>query len=234
VSQPGAAVSGASGATDVGSLSPDTSGGTPFGSDVAPQAASEGKPDVPGETGSPLFGKGSGLNAVLNDPAARLGIAALPAAAALIKGQPSVPPAIAGLQPGGNVSGPLVTAENSQLTAANAGTLTTPQAAQVSQFRQNAQSQLFQQIANSGVADPTKDSRYVAGLQQIEQQAQAMTQNFIQQEFTTGFAAAGQAAGALNTAAQAQVASDNSFQSALNASLQSFGLIEGLGSRAAA
>lgn len=225
-------VAGAPKATDVGSLT--GTGTSNFGGDFAPSQAVEGKPEVPDSAN--FFGKGGQLNSVLNDPGARLGLAALPAAATLIKGQPSVPAGIGNLQQGGAVTAPLIAAENSQLGAANSGQLTQPQAAQIAQFTQQAQSQLFQQLANSGVADPTKDSRYVSGLQQIQQQAQAMTQNFIQQEFTTGFAAAGQAANTLTTAANAEVQQDNNFQSALNSALQSFGLVEGLSgtSRAAA
>lgn len=228
--------------TDVGSLMPKgtaefgkdftpsdaAEGGDNFGANAVPSQAAEGKPEVPAS--QPFFGKGGQLNAVLNDPGARLGLAALPAAATLLNGQSAVPSAITPLQPGGSLTGPLQNTATSQLAGANAGTLAPGQAASVAQFRQQAENALFQQLANEGVADPRSDSRYVAGMQQIEQQAQVMTQQFINQEFQTGFAAAGQAAGTLGQAASAEVGQDKSFQDALSSALQAFGQVEGIGS----
>lgn len=249
------------GATDVGSL---TGKGTDnFGGEFVPDQQGEGGRAVGGgnqSTAAPatfptldqpgvkvpaagaaaaptddgFFGKNGTLNSVLNNPAARLGIAALPAAASLIRGQPAVPQDIKPLTAGGAVTSPLIATETSQLNAANSGTLTAPQAAQVANFKQKAEGQLFQQLANQGVADPRQDSRFVQGLQEIEQQATAMTENFVQTAFKNGFTAAGAAAPALTTAANAQVAQDNDFQSALNAAMQAFGQAQGLAPQKAA
>ncbi len=192
-----------------------------------PSQALDGKPTPPASDPGFFSSKGQ-LNDILNSPVTRLAAGIAPAAATLAKGQPSVPASTAPLQPGGAVTGPLIATETGQLNAANAGTITPPQQAQIATFVQNAQNQLFQQLANAGVTDPTKDSRYVQGLQDIERQKQGMIQSFIQQAFTTGFTAAGQAAGALNSAATHEVATDTSFQDALSKAIESFGLIEGI------
>jgi hypothetical protein len=81
---------------------------------------------------------------------------------------------------------------------------------------------------NEGVQDPAQDSRYISGMATIAQNAQIMGQQFVTAALTSGLAAAGDAQSALTTAAQAQINVDQEFQSALNSSMQSFGLIMGL------
>jgi len=218
---------------NVGSLLNASPAGEPdaaapaFGSDKVPFQATEGKPMIPDN--QIKAGGGGGINDFLNSPLTKLGLGVGAAALPLIAGQPSVPKSAAPLQPGGAVSAPLIAAETSQLNAATAGTLTAPQAAQIATYKQSAQNQLFQSLANSGVADPTKDSRYISGLAEIDRQAMGATETFIQDSFKTGFAAAGQAQGALSTAANAEISSDQAFQDALKNAITSFGLIQGLG-----
>ena len=191
--------------------------------------------DVLNPGGVPASSSGGFWNSVdkvISNPAFKLGAAVLPTAATLIRGQPAVPSQIQPLTSSGAVTAPLISAENTALGEASSGTLTPGQAATVGQYIQQSQDALYQQLANEGVTNPTSDSRYIAGMQQINQQAQIMTQNYITQAFTTGFQAAGQAAGALTTAANAQIQTDQEFQSALNSAMTSFGLIQGGGALA--
>ena len=160
-----------------------------------------------------------------------LGKYALPAASlgyTLLKGQPAVPSAYGALQPGGAVTAPEIAAEQQLLSEGTTGTLQPGQAAQVAQYRSQAESQLIQQLANEGVANPTQDTRYIQGMATIEQNSQIMSQQFITAALSSGLTAAGDAANALNAAAKAQLTTDNQFQSALNSAMQSFGLVEGL------
>jgi hypothetical protein len=177
-------------------------------------------------TGAPAsFGKE--VSDALSNPAVRLGAAALPLAATLLRGEPAVPPQISTLQ--GPVTKPLIATETANLAAANAGQITPGDAAQIATYVQDQTNQLFQQLANEGVADPRQDSRFIAGQAEIKQQAAVMTQQFIQQEFTNAFTAAGLASGNLTAAAQAQVNQDTAFQNALSAAMTSFGLLATLG-----
>jgi hypothetical protein len=180
-----------------------------------------------GDTATPQGGLLSDVSSVLNNPIGKLAVGAIPALATAIKGPSAVPSSIQPLTAGGAVTAPLLATEASQLGEANSGTLTPGQAATIGTYVSQASSALYQQLANEGVTNPTADSRYIAGMQQIQQQALAMTQSYINAAFTNGFSAAGAAAGDLTTAANAQVAQDTAFSTALNSAMTSFGLIEG-------
>lgn len=193
-------------------------GSNPAGSAIVDNATQAGNAGAPAAGGGILSGSGT-----------KLALAAAPAALALLRGEGKVPSNIQPLTTGGAVTGPLIATENQQLNEANSGVLQPGQAAQISQYSSSAESQLRQQLANEGVADPTKDSRYIAGMATISQNAQIMSQQFITGALTSGLSAAGDAASALTTAANAQLAVDQEFQSALNSATQSFGLIMGLG-----
>ena len=168
------------------------------------------------------------INKFLNSPVTKLGAAAIPAAATLIGGQSQVPSSINPLLASGSVTGPLIGAEQTNLNAANAGQLTPGAAASIIQFQQQAEQALYQQLANEGVRDPRQDSRFIAGMQQIQSQVAQLTQQFITQQFTLGFQAAGEARGALVSAANAQIANDNAFQTALRDSMLAFGASQGI------
>lgn len=172
-------------------------------------------------------GIGKSISDVLSSPALRLGAAALPLASTLLRGQPQLPPQINTLQ--NKVTAPLVATENAQLKAANAGQITPGDAAMISTYVTDQTNQLFQQLANEGVQNPQQDSRFIQGMQQIKQQAMVMTQNFINQEFSTAFQAAGTASSNLIAAAKAQVQQDSNFTNALSAAMTSFGLLATLG-----
>lgn len=174
-----------------------------------------------------LLGSQGPVNTALNSPVGKIASGLAPTALTAIRGAPSLPSSITPLQNNGGVTAPLIATETSQLNAANSGQATPSQAAQIATFKQQAQQQLFQSLANAGVQSPTQDSRYIQGMESIDQQATALLQGFINSEFQNGFAAAGSAASNLSTAAQAQINQDANFQSALNAAFQSFGLTMG-------
>ena len=158
---------------------------------------------------------------------AKLALAAAPAALSLLKGQPAVPSNIEPLTTTGSVTGPLISTEQQQLNEGNTGVLQPGQAAQVAQYGTQSEAALRQQLVNEGVTNPTADSRYIAGMATINQNQQIMAQLFVTAALTSGLSAAGDATTALTTAANAQIAVDNQFQSALNSAMTSFGLIEG-------
>ena len=164
----------------------------------------------------------------LSSGGGKTALALAPAALTLLKGQPQVPSNIQPLTTGGAVTAPLIATEQQQLAEGNTGVLQPGQATQIAQYRSQAESQLIQQLANEGVANPQQDSRYIQGMATIEQNAQVMGQQFITAALTSGLSAAGDAASTLTTAANAQLAVDNQFQTALNSAMQSFGLVQGL------
>ena len=121
------------------------------------------------------------------------------------------------------MTAPLIATENADLAAANAGQLTAPQQANVTQYVQNSTNQLYQMLASEGVTNPQNDSRFIAGMQQIQQQVQVMTQNYIQQTFQQAMSAAGQASSNLTSAANMQTTADLAFTSAMSSAIGSIG-----------
>lgn len=140
-----------------------------------------------------------------------------------LQGPPPLPSSAKPLLANGEVTAPLIANENLNLNAANTGQVTPGNQASISQYTQNARNQLLQQLASSGVTNPQQDTRYVQGMQQIQQQAQIMTQQAIQQEFTQAMSSAGAASTNLTNAANMQTQSDNAFTTALSSATASIG-----------
>lgn len=144
-----------------------------------------------------------------------------------ISGPGKLPSQATGLEAAGAVTAPLIATEKQSLAEGNSGQLTPSQQATIAQYRQNAQNQLIQQLANSGVTDYKNDSRYIQGMQQIEQQAIAQQQQYIQQAIQNGFSAAGAAAGNLSQVANEQLQQDKDFNESLTGALSSLGQLAG-------
>jgi hypothetical protein len=161
-------------------------------------------------------------NAALLAPIAGLGLT-------LARGQPSLPPA---MQQALNNLGPAQTLANQQLSEGATGQLTPGQFAQIAQYKQNAKNQLYQLFARMG-RDPNSDTDYLQGLQQIDQNAITMQQQFIDSAITNGLKAQGVVDSTLQSAANLQVQQDQAFQASLTSAVQSFGLVAALSSRTA-
>lgn len=178
------------------------------------------------EVSSPgLFAKGGTLDEILSSPVTKIGAAILPMAVTALMGQPQVPQSISPLQASGSVTAPLISTETTQLNEANTGQLTPGEAAQIAQYQQGAEATLRSQLAAEGVTNPAQDSRYITGMATIAQNVQAMQQSYITNATNQGLEAAGEATGALTTAANAELQVDQEFQSALESAMSSFGLI---------
>ena len=145
----------------------------------------------------------------------------------LLKGPAPLPPA---MQQALNNSVPAQNLANTFLQNAANNTLTPGQAAQIEVFKQNAKNALYQSIANRG-ENPNTSTDYALGLQQIDLQAQALTQTFINAMVSNGLAALGNVDSTLQSAANMQVANDNAFNQAIGSSLSAFALTGALASR---
>ena len=201
-----------------GDSAPDLTGGDD-GFDYDPaQGPPPVKPPVPA-TG--IFDKA--LNFVSNNPftTAKLALGGAALGTSLARGQQKLPGSATALENEGNSLN--ATAQN-LIGQANSGQLTAGQIAQIQAQRQQSLAQIYQQLASQGVADPTKDTRYIMAAQQIESNAQAQTQKFLDATLQDGLAAAGQASQALAGAAQLELARDAEFQKSLNAALSALGL----------
>ena len=115
-----------------------------------------------------------------------------------------------------------------QLADAQAGRLNPAQAAAIQTFRQNAQNALYQQLAAQGI-DPRSSTQFQAGMQQIEQQAQAMQRQFIDSMFQQAFTAGGQSSNTLLALSQQSMQQDASFRQAITSALTGIGLAAGGG-----
>jgi hypothetical protein len=122
---------------------------------------------------------------------------------------------------------------NTYYQAAANNQLTPQQWAAINTYKQNARNALYQQIAASG-KDPNTSSDYIQGLQQIDQQALALQQQYITAMINNASTAMGQVDSTLQAAANMQVANDNAFNQAIGSSLSSFALAGALSSRTAA
>jgi hypothetical protein len=233
-------------ALNMAALNPPITPSIPASTPVAPTAVgyAPGSPEaaIAGSTGAApgglTTGAGGGgitgaLSSVLSSPWTKAAELALPLGMLgynLLKGPAPLPPAeqqalqnIGGAQALGNQY--LKMAANNQLTPA--------QYAEIQIFTQNSTNALYQRIANSG-QDPNSSSDYALGVQQIQQQAIAMKQQFINAMVTSGTQAIGLADGVLQSAANMQVANDNAFNTAVASSLQAFALMGVLSSAKAA
>lgn len=144
----------------------------------------------------------------------------------LAKGEPALPAAAGQLQ---TVTNTLTNTANSQLAAFNSGQLTPGQLAQIGVTRQNQANAIYQQLANAGVADPTKDTRYIMASQQIDNNAMIQTQAFLDSTLKDGLAAAGAASQNLVAMAQIELQRDQDFQASMNAALSAFGILTSSG-----
>jgi len=184
-----------------------------------------------GAAGSDAIGStsGGGLKDFLPSKASignTLEKAALPLAGAAysaIKGPAALPADARNLQAGGAATAPLLALENQGANEAITGQLTQPQQAQVLQYVQNAQNALFQQLASAGVTNPTQDSRYIAGMQKIEQDAMALQQQFITQAIQQATSAGGAASSNIASVANEQIQQDTEYQNALSAAFAALG-----------
>lgn len=144
-----------------------------------------------------------------------------------ISGPGKLPSSAASLAAGGAATKPLLDTETAQLGEANSGQLTAPQQANIQQYVSQAQNQLIQQLANSGVTNFKNDSRYLEGMKQIQAQALAQQQQYIQNAVSNGVAAGGAASGNIAGVANEQISQDKEFQDALAAAFGSFGSLVG-------
>ena len=122
------------------------------------------------------------------------------------------------------------------LTEAATGKLQPGEVAQIQKYQQDANNQLFQQLANEGVTDPTQDSRFVQGQATIAQNSQIMYQGFITAAVNNGLAAQGNIDSTLQSAAQLQMENDANFRQSLASAAQAFALtstLATLGTKAA-
>lgn len=156
-----------------------------------------------------------------------VGIKAIPSLGALaydaIKGPAKLPSESGALAPGGAATAPLLGLETAAANEATTGQLTPTQQANIEQGVQQQQNALLQQLVASGVTNPTKDSRYIAGLQQIQQWALGQQQAYITQAISAATSAGGAASNNIATIANEQIQNDTSFQDSLAAAFGALG-----------
>jgi len=195
----------------------DTGTGSAAGS-AAGGGAGGGTAGGGGGLGSTFGSVMSGLKTVAPlVPLASLG-------ATLIRGEPGLPQSEQQVQ---GAAGNMLATGQQNLTMAANQQITAPQAQQIDTWRQQQLNQLYQLYARAG-RDPKTDTDYLQGVQQIENQAVAMKQQFIDQLIQTGLGETGQATSALQGAAQMQIQQDRDFQQAVSSAVGSFGLTAGL------
>ena len=192
---------------------------------------------------APAASAGGGLSStvgnVLNSPITKAAELALPLGFLgynLLKGPAPLPSAAT--QAVGNVQGatanvPLLnqtTAED--LSLANNYQVTPGMAASLDTYKQNAYNQLYQQLANEGITNPTQSSQWVQGKMQIDQQTETLKGQMVQQLVAQAISAQGAATTATSSAdntllqvAQLQVQQDKAFSDSISAALQSFGML---------
>ena len=207
------AVAQSGGAYQEGIFGP--SGGTGTGPIGGVSSSGAAAPAASGAT-SGLLGKveNAGINAALP-----LGALAYEA----IKGPSQLPGSATALEAGGAATAPLLALENQGSTEAQTGQLTSAQQATITQGVQQQQNQLIQQLASQGVTNPTSDSRYIAGMQQIQQWAQAQQQQYITAAINEATSAGGAASANISQAANDQIQSDTAYQNALAAAFGALG-----------
>ena len=200
---PVAAEAGA-GATSTGAGATTTPAGfAPTDAELSGAATGTG-PAAPG---------GSGFNSLIQGAGGwgnilKYGTAVAPLALTLGMGQAQLPSSAQQLQ---GQAAALSQQGQSDLTAARAGQLNAGQTAVIGQARQNAENKWRQLLYNQGVTDVSKDSRWPQIEQQIDAEVTAQTAQLLQQNITNALAETGQAATALTSIAQMQMASDTAF-----------------------
>lgn len=183
----------------------------------------------PGASANAAIGaSGGGSSGGLLGEAESLGLkAAVPLAGLAydaIKGPAKLPSASSAIAPNGAATAPLLGLENQGATEAQTGQLTPAQQATITQGVQQQQNLLLQQLASQGVTNPTKDSRYIAGMTQIQQWAAAQQQQYITAAISEATSAGGAASQNISTVANEQIQNDTAFQQSL---AEAFGALGG-------
>jgi hypothetical protein len=226
-----------------------------IGAQAADAAAGGAAAAAPPSFLDTLGGVAGKAGSIASNPLVQMGLPAAFLGYNLLKGPPGVPaqaqeainnaratdPALAA-KAGANIDLFNQTAAN-DLNLANNFQISPAQAASINTWVNDRQNELRQQIARQqpGV-DYKNSSQWIEGNNQIQQQALGMQTQMINQLIQTAFTSASAATNAVSTsanvdnqfnqllmqAAQLQVQQDASFNSAVGAALQSFGLIAGL------
>lgn len=178
---------------------------------------------APSGAASPSAPTSGGFVSSLENAAGRSAIPLGAAAFEAIKGPAKLPGNSAALAPGGAATAPLLSLETQGATEASTGQLTAPQQANVLQYVQDAQNQLIQQLTNEGVSNFKNDSRYIQGMQDIQQQALALQQQYITAAVNQATSAGDAASQNIATVANEQISNDKDFQDALAAAFAAIG-----------
>lgn len=199
---------------------------------AADSALGSGGTDAIGSTGAGVAtaapsaagaSSGGGLLNTIENTAVKSALPLAGLAYSAVKGPASLPSQAKSLDAGGAVTAPLLALENQGANEALTGQLTPSQEASVTQMVQQAHNQLLQQLASAGVTNPTQDSRYIAGMQQIQEQAMALQQSYIQQAIQNATGAAGVAGSNIASVANEQVQLDTDYQNALASAFAALG-----------
>lgn len=215
-------------AAEASAVAPDAAAGaiTPAAAPAAAPAASGG-------------GLGATIGNALNSPitkAAELGLPLGFLAYNAIKGPNPIPGQAQQAVNNASVAAgnvPLFNQSAAQdLSLANQYQVTPGMQADLDTQKQNAYNQLYQQLANQGISNPSQSSQWIQGKQQIDQQIEVvkgkMVQQLVQQAVSTQGAATSATSAAdatLMQAAQLQVHQDQAFQNSISSALQSFGMV---------
>jgi hypothetical protein len=216
--------------TGTNSLSPSSSYNWTSG-DISGQGIGSSVTADPSVTAyeNPSFQAPSALSSItgaLSSPYTKLALGALPLALTLGMGEQQLPAAAQALQA---QALQMQQTGLANLAQAQAGILNAGQTAQIATMQQNLTNQWLQTLANQGVQDPTKDTRWPQITALIDQQVTAATAQLIQQNITNALAETGQASAALTSIAQMQMTADQNFTNALIGATKSLGLVAGLG-----
>lgn len=214
---PSGVAGAAGGGTNLGTLS---AGEQNFLSNAANSAATTNATGSIVGSASPASG---GFLNTIKDAAVKNALPLGALAYQAISGPGKLPEAAQPLGPGGAVTEPLLATEKAGVDAYNSGTLTPGQQAGVSDYIQQQQNALIQQLASQGVTDVHNDSRYISGVAKIKQDALAMQNNILQQDLNNAFTAAGAAGQNLSSVASQQVQQDTAFQNALAEAMAALG-----------
>lgn len=208
---------GAAGTDAIGSTGSGLAGQFAAGVGGAPSLAAPAVGDL--ASAAPAAGgaaaPSNSLLGTLGNAAAKAALPAAGIAYDIAKGPAKLPSASQALQPRGAATGPLLQLEQSAAQEASTGQLTPSQQASVLQYVQESQNALIQQLANAGVTNVKNDSRYIQGMQQIQQQALALQNQYITQAINTATSAGGAASGNIATVANQQIQQDAAYQDAL-------------------
>jgi hypothetical protein len=168
-----------------------------------------------------LFGGGGFLGTGLsNMQALTAGAAVAPLGLALAMGEAQLPSSAQQAQANAAIL--------SQFGQANInGTLNAGQLATIANMQQQLTNQMRQQLYNSGVQDPSKDSRSIQMQAYVDQQVTAATAQMINQNITKALTALGSAGTELNQIAQMQMTADQNFTNTLVNATKSLALLAG-------